>query len=70
MLVLIYGTCTQQCSLSGITGRGACHSQSNCQWEASEDIGEGAVWGGVTNHIKGFMLHLLEDQRDILAEGP
>ena len=31
------------------------------------------IWcdlGGVTNHIKSFMLHLLKDQRDLHTEGP
>ena len=29
----------------------------------SEDIGVGVGWGGVSNHIKGFMLYPLKDQR-------
>ena len=34
----------------------------------SKDVGEGAIWvGGVTNNLKASMLHLLEDQRDLLA---
>ena len=26
--------------------------------------------GGVINHIKTFELHLIEDQRELLTEGP
>ena len=33
-----------------------------------EDVGVGEIMGGVTNHIKASMLHLLKDQRDLLTE--
>ena len=36
--------------------------------EFSEDTGEGHDLGEVTNHIETFMLHLLKDQRGLLAE--
>ena len=35
-----------------------------------ENIGVGCDLGGVINHTKASMLHLLKDQRDLLAEGP
>ena len=34
----------------------------------SEDLREGAIWGGITNHIKCFMLHPFEDQRVFLLK--
>ena len=35
-----------------------------------EGVVVGVILGGVTNNIKASMLHLLEDQRDLLAEDP
>ena len=32
--------------------------------------GSGSDVGGVTNHIKAYILHLLKDQRDLFIEGP
>ena len=38
--------------------------------EFTEDVGVGCILGGVANHIKVFMPHLLKDERGLLAEGP
>ena len=37
--------------------------------DSSEDVGEGAILGGVNNYTKAFMLHPLKDQRGLLVEG-
>ena len=37
--------------------------------ESSEDVGVGAILGGVNNNIKAFMLYPLKDQRGLLTEG-
>ena len=34
------------------------------------DVRCGCDLGGVINHFKAFMLHLLKDQRNLLAEDP
>ena len=36
--------------------------------ESSEDVGVGAILGGVYNHINAFMLHPLKDQSSLLIE--
>ena len=38
-------------------------NRSEISPQFSEDIGVGVVLGGVTNHIKAFILHPLKDQR-------
>ena len=38
--------------------------------EFSEGEVGGCVLGGAKSHIKGFKLHLLHDQRELIAKGP
>ena len=35
-----------------------------------EDVGVGAILGGVNNHIKAFIFYPIKDQRGLLIEGP
>ena len=46
------------------------YTTSKISLESSEDIGLGAILGGVNNHLKSIMVHLLNDQRCLLIEGP
>ena len=55
-------------SICVLTHKFTVHSEISL--ESSEDIGVGTILGGVINHIKASMLHLLKDQRDLLVEGP
>ena len=47
------------------------HPSPEFSLEDCEDVGVGGCdLGGVINYIKAFMLRLLKDQRDVLAEDP
>ena len=37
---------------------------------SEDDVGVGAILGGVNSHIKAFVVHPLKDQRSLLIEGP
>ena len=47
-----------------------CTYRAEISLESSENVGVGAILGGVNNHIKAFMLYPLKDQRCLLTEGP
>ena len=45
------------------------HHPAEFSLEFCKDVCVGVIWE-VINHIKASMLHLLKNQRDLLAEGP